>query len=260
MISVITVTRDDQDRLALTIKSLAKYYQLISFQHIVIHGGKITEYEKRMIKHQKKIELVNEVDNGIYDAMNKGIGLCSFEYILFLNCGDRLIMAPKNLAVILKKSNNENIICLPFLHEWPDGSITKKPTYPKKHSLPTSHQAMLFSKNFIQKNLYDTRYKIAADFDLYHKSSFNKIRVVNNCKLFTIVEGLGVASSNSARSYCEYFVIISKKYGYFFGSAPLLITLLKGLVSIIGNATLSQRILSKVRFLISKKHKLHDTK
>ena len=153
MISVITVTKNDSVRLASTVKSLTKYYKLKNFQHIVVHGGEVNYDEKKLIKHNKKIELINENDNGIYDAMNKGINRCKMDYVLFLNCGDRLVMTPKNMKIVLDKLKVCNIICLPYIQEWPNQLIKKNPTSPTKNILPTSHQAMLFRKTFIKKNL-----------------------------------------------------------------------------------------------------------
>lgn len=253
MISVITVTKNDSDRLALTIKSLIELYKVEDFQHIIVHGGEMTRVEKDLIEDNKKIQLVNEVDDGIYDAMNSGIQRCILRYVLFLNCGDRLIMTPKKLRIIINNSVNSNIICLPFIHEWSDGFITKVPTHPKKNILPTSHQAMLFNLKFIKKNIYNTKYKIAADFDLYHKSSFREIQIIKNCEPICIVQGVGVASTNSTQSYWEYLVIIKKKYGIFLGAAPLLKISLKFLLSLIGNTIIPDPILFKIRLIVSKK-------
>jgi len=258
MISVITVTKNDSVRLASTVKSLTKYYKLKNFQHIVVHGGEVNYDEKKLIKHHKKIELINENDNGIYDAMNKGINRCKMDYVLFLNCGDRLVMTPKNMKIVLDKLKVCNIICLPYIQEWPNQLIKKNPTSPTKNILPTSHQAMLFRKTFIKKNLYDTTYKIAADFDLYHKSNFSQIQIVKNCNPLTLVEGEGVASSNITRSYMEYFIIVKKKFGIFFGAIPLFKILFKYFLSFISNTVFSKRIANKIREFICKISRFYD--
>ena len=72
------------------------------------------------------------------------------------------------------------------------------------HKLPTSHQGMIFSRNFLLKNRYEQSYKIAGDFDLYLRAS--KIKIVEDEKLssFVDVEWAGFASRNPKESYLEY--------------------------------------------------------
>lgn len=254
MISVITVTKNDTTRLTSTIKSLANYYKLKNFQHIVVHGGVITDSEKKLIKYHKKIELVYENDSGIYDAMNKGINRCLMDYVLFLNCGDRLLMPPKILKTILNKSKENNIICLPYIQEWPYRSIHKLPTAPKKNILPTSHQAMLFKNEFIKRNLYDTTYKIAADFDLYLKSDFSKIQILKNCTPITIVEGDGIASRNTYKSYNEYIKIVFHKYGFIKGFLSIMKILVKSLLIRLIKKIISKNMMVKFRSIYNTKN------
>jgi putative colanic acid biosynthesis glycosyltransferase len=254
MISVITVTKNDTTRLTSTIKSLENYYKLKNFQHIVVHGGVINDSEKKLIKSHKKIELVYENDSGIYDAMNKGINRCLMEYVLFLNCGDRLLMPPRILKIVLNKSKKNNIICLPYIQEWSSGSIKKTPTSPKKNILPTSHQAMLFKNEFIKRNLYDTTYKIAADFDLYLKSDFSNIQIVKNCNPLTIVEGDGVASINSYIAYNEYIKIVFHKYGLIKGFTSITKILVKSLLVRSAKKLISKNAMVKIRSIFNTKN------
>ena len=61
------------------------------FEYIIIDGGS-TDGSKELIKQygDKFSYWVSEKDNGIYHAMNKGIGIAKGEYLLFLNSGDWL--------------------------------------------------------------------------------------------------------------------------------------------------------------------------
>jgi hypothetical protein len=74
--------------------------------------------------------------------------------------------------------------------------------------MPTSHQAMVFSRDFIYSNLYDLRYRIAADFNLY--LSAGQI-VIFPDRLLTDIEVVGVASDNPAKAYKEYLQIAYRK-------------------------------------------------
>ena len=81
-----------------------------------------------------------------------------------------------------------------------------------KDKLPTSHQAMFFSKSFLDRNKYSLNYKIASDFDLYLKSDFKNIVIISEYEPISIVEIHGIASTNLRLSYNEYKRIISKNY------------------------------------------------
>lgn len=91
IISIITVVFDGEKKVEMTIKSVInQIYQNI--EYIIIDGGSTDNTIKIIEKYQKFISCwVSEPDEGIYDAMNKGIGKCNGEYILFLNAGDCLV-------------------------------------------------------------------------------------------------------------------------------------------------------------------------
>ena len=71
------------------------------FEYLIIDGaskdetmsivGKYVEkYPLPIVSGQVSIRAFSERDKGLYDAMNKGLALAKGDYVLFLNCGDRL--------------------------------------------------------------------------------------------------------------------------------------------------------------------------
>lgn len=91
MVSVITVCFNSAKSIRKTFESmLAQTYQ--DFEYIIIDGGStdgtidiISEY---IPKFQGKMVYESEKDEGIYDAMNKGIARCSGELIGIVNSDD----------------------------------------------------------------------------------------------------------------------------------------------------------------------------
>ena len=88
VLSVITVVRNDPCGLRRTAESMAEQ-GASRFEWIVIDGDSTDETKDVLdsIHDQAKIVL-SEPDTGIFNAMNKGVGLSLGRYINFMNAGD----------------------------------------------------------------------------------------------------------------------------------------------------------------------------
>lgn len=116
-------------------------------------------------KFSNKLRWISEPDNGIYDAMNKGIDMSSGEWIYFIGSGDTFYNANA-----LKEVHN-NII----LHDcdlvygnvqWGqngniyDGEFTREKLIEKN----ICHQAIFYKRNiFKHLGKFDTKYTVLAD-------------------------------------------------------------------------------------------------
>lgn len=87
-ISIITVTYNSAATLEQTILSVIEQsYQNIEF--IIVDGGSTDDTLKIVEKHKGNIaKFVSEKDNGLYDALNKGIDLATGDVIGFLHSDD----------------------------------------------------------------------------------------------------------------------------------------------------------------------------
>lgn len=87
-ISIITVVYNNVATIEDTILSVAAQSHL-NIEHIVIDGGSTDGTLSIIERHRDKLaKVVSEPDNGIYDAMNKGLRLASGEIIGLLNADD----------------------------------------------------------------------------------------------------------------------------------------------------------------------------
>ena len=94
--SIITITYNAEAFLPRTVESvLSQHYRDI--EHIIIDGASTDstisvaqDYMQRSYAAQNghEVRIVSEPDNGLYDAMNKGLRQASGDYICFLNAGD----------------------------------------------------------------------------------------------------------------------------------------------------------------------------
>ena len=89
-LTIITIVYNRVKDIEYTLKSITEQtYKNI--EYIVIDGNSNDGTLDIIQKYLDKINhLVSEKDNGIYDAMNKGLRLATGDYVLFINGGDNL--------------------------------------------------------------------------------------------------------------------------------------------------------------------------
>ena len=110
-VSIITVSYNSESTIGDTIKSvISQTYKNI--EYLIIDGNSVDNTLNIIKKYNSKIyKIVSENDNGIYDAMNKGINLATGDIIAILNSDD----VYSNVNVInnvVEKFKQNSISCL----------------------------------------------------------------------------------------------------------------------------------------------------
>lgn len=107
--SIITVCYNNRDGLEKTIKSvICQTYN--DYEFIVIDGGSKDGTKELLEQYNDKIDFwCSEPDNGIYNAMNKGVKHTRGEYVIFMNSGD-IFYDSKVLENIAKINTDAEII------------------------------------------------------------------------------------------------------------------------------------------------------
>lgn len=178
-ITFITVCFNDCDALSVTLKSLRNLSSTFSdFDHVIVDGGS-TDGTLALLKSESdgdiKRTAISEPDEGLYDAMNKGMSMANGKYFCFLNAGDEveaLDFEWKKFANLLQESSV--IWCCSYNLKFSNGKLLFKQArnfmrrYP---GMPTSHQAMFFPALHITNGdvRYRTDFEICSDFDFFCK-------------------------------------------------------------------------------------------
>lgn len=99
-ISIITICYNCKDQLLNTVNSVIRQdYPLV--EYIIIDGGSTDGTLDALSPYRNQLStVISERDNGIYDALNKGVSVATGEWILCLNAGDRLVHE-KTLSTVL---------------------------------------------------------------------------------------------------------------------------------------------------------------
>ena len=217
LVSVVTVVYNDANGLHKTATSLLQQSRQ-SFQWIIIDGGSTDETGTVItaLSNENKfchLLAISEKDEGIYDAMNKGIALANGRYCLFLNAGDCLatnnvlenLETPINTTLTLGE-REQPVIYGNYIRCLPDNktlfSRAKSADY-IHHGLPSSHQAMLYPHAFLKSHRYDLSYHISGDYyitALAHSLGHPLLRTTITIAMF---QTGGTASQNSRRVVIE---------------------------------------------------------
>lgn len=169
-ISIITISYNSCDVIEETLKSVTSQdYPLI--EYIIIDGGSDDGTLEIIDKYSDKISvLVSEHDNGIYDAMNKGIMRATGDWINFMNCGDTFSDTHVLSSVFIDNmilDNSKVIYGDCNLRKGHNLTQFKAVPLKKIHKcMPFCHQSCFVRRAFIKP--FNLSYKIAADFDFFY--------------------------------------------------------------------------------------------
>lgn len=168
LVSVVTVTLNNCNGLRNTLESVfSQTYK--ELEHIVVDGDSKDQTCDLLKKFDNgKLKYISEPDQGIYDAMNKGVSLTSEEskYVIFMNSGDIFYNSQVvSDAMQLAKSDNCHIYG-DVISEGKLISSVKNINYYKLSTNMVCHQAILFLKKSLTNTKYDTEYRICSDYKL----------------------------------------------------------------------------------------------
>lgn len=172
-LSIITINRNNAAGLRKTIESVVSQ-TFTDFEYIIIDGASTDESVDVLKEYADKISFwVSEPDNGIYNAMNKGILKAKGEYLLFLNSGDWLY-DEMVLDEIFKNEVTADIIYGNTMITKDDGTgykggpCTDNITAYQLITSSMPHQASFFLRTLFDKyGKYDENYKIVSDWKFY---------------------------------------------------------------------------------------------
>ena len=108
-LSIVTICYNAESEIEKTILSVSK--QLFKDYEYIIVDGKSNDKTMDIIeRYSDKIDtIISEPDNGIYDAMNKGIDCAKGKWTIFLNAGDYFYNDEVLLKLFTKLDIYENI-------------------------------------------------------------------------------------------------------------------------------------------------------
>ncbi len=218
LLSIITVVFNGEKYLEQTLQSVLNQ-TCNNIEHIIIDGGSTDGTLDIVRKYEDKIAYwLSEPDNGIYDAMNKGIKLAAGEWINFLNAGDTFYQ-PSTIEEIFKSAyGSADLIYgdneIRYNHDF---SVIRQAADTRDlwKGIIVNHQSLFVKTHLIKKHPFNLTYKIGADYDFIYSAYANKYRFY---KIKTVVASTahgGFSDRNVIANIKEQWGI-SRKYNQSF--------------------------------------------
>ena len=240
--TVVTITYNAEAVLQRTLQSVqSQTYEGV--EHLIIDGASTDgtlvlaeQYKTRSDASEcgHKVIVQSEPDQGIYDAMNKGLTQASGDYVVYMNAGDTFPQADTLEQIAHRARLNQTASDeLPGVLYGNTDIVDNEGRYlhPRRLQPPAvltwrsfrqgmlvCHQAF-YARTDIAKNLqYDTRYRYSADVDWC-------IRVMRECEragltLYNInmvvanYTEQGQTTLHHRASLCERYRIMARHYGH----------------------------------------------
>ncbi|MBR6255779.1 MAG: glycosyltransferase [Lachnospiraceae bacterium] len=223
-LTIVTVTFNAEKSLKRTIRSVLKQ-TYTDYEYLIIDGGStdgtIGIIERCRQLFEKKgitFKYISEKDNGIYDAMNKGIRLASEDsgWINFLNADDcyRDVSVLEDVFLKTDISDADCIYGDTIIRRENGQKYRKKASEIDtiKYKLPFVHQALFVRTDLLRTHKFDTGRKLAADYDQWVRLFKEGCRFKRIDRDIVVFDASGTTGKRF-KEYTEEALGIQKEYG-----------------------------------------------
>jgi putative colanic acid biosynthesis glycosyltransferase len=213
-ISVITVTLNQIANLKSTITSVQKFVNNnpnVQIEHVIIDANS-KDGTKELLTNQKSSYLIylSEKDNGIYDAMNKGVKITRFDYVVFINAGDTIELKNLNFSLIQALKNGlieDKLAGFSFSVIYKLGIKVRKVISRQvdrfNPKMPGIHQGMLYLRIRLLEMPFDENYKICGDYEQFARMFSSGYHFTPIDEIFSTLYAGGISSNRPYKLYLE---------------------------------------------------------
>lgn len=171
-LTIIIPTYNSEKTIAETLESIVE--QNVNGIECLIIDGNSTDKTVNIVKtyaiKYSFIKYISEPDNGIYDAMNKGIAIAKGNYLYFMGSDD-VFYSKNTLSNLFSLDcfNKAHFIYGDVLFKYNKMKVGEEKTYLKliKNLENICHQSIFYARHIFEKlGNYDLKYPIYADFNM----------------------------------------------------------------------------------------------
>lgn len=200
-ISVVTICYNAAEEIEETLLSILQ--QTYVDVELIIKDGNSEDGTQAIIERiierykSKNIIYTSKKDQGIFDAMNQAIKLCSGDWVNFMNAGDRFYSEKVINKVFEKDICNAGVIYGEAIVEDKYGnSMWKGNHIVTTYKMPFCHQACFIKRELLEEYPFDLSYKIGADYNLILELYLNNEIFFYAGEIIAIYNLNGISSTN----------------------------------------------------------------
>ena len=187
LVTIITVVYNNDRALAAAIDSvLTQSYD--NLEYIIVDGGSTDGTLDLIRQHEEQIDYwISEPDNGLYDAMNKGIALATGEVIGILNSDD--LYYPNTVARVVERYQQTHYPCVIYgsMRKFADGedTISINRGDLSDRAFETASITINHPTCFVSRSLYEDfggfkpEYEVGADRELMMRFHRQGVKFIN---------------------------------------------------------------------------------
>ena len=217
VLTIITINRNNAAGLEKTMQSVLSQTRT-DYEYIVVDGastdGSVEVIERLAERFGDRLKWVSEPDKGIYNAMNKGIGMATGEYVQILNSGDSLAAEDvvEKMYAAVEKEGRPFILYGNMLKDFPGGRIHRDKGFAGEDITLLSlyigtlnhSPAYLRRSLFDRYGLYDESLKIDSDWKWYLQAIvFGEEKPVYADIDVTLFDMAGISETNKELAKAE---------------------------------------------------------
>lgn len=211
-VSIITINYNNFNGLKRTIESVRTQSVFSEIEYVVVDGFSTDASRDILKEYADDISItISEPDNGIYDAMNKGVRAASGDFLLFLNSGDILCSDDVLAKVLPYLTGDLDILSGYTMRRMQNGKLVRElsgsPDYITLSSIihaPLSHAGAFIRRQLLINRQYDETYRIASDWKFFLETSiFDNVRYRHINLDIAIFDNDGISSSPDNRDIHE---------------------------------------------------------
>lgn len=210
------------------------------FEVWIVDGDSTDGTKEYLQTLEKPFYFISEKDNGIYDAMNKGISLSEGRWLYFMGADDQLYS--NNVLSNLFHSDINNAIDIysgkvkycdgdtPFIYS--KKMNIKNPSWNFSMWIRNGlhHQGTFYKKEIFTNNLFKLEYKVLADYAFNLRAYRKKMKFLETHLIIAKCSGDGVSKSGNWSIYKEEYLMKVKESSLVFGIFHYLIISIKFLL------------------------------